>query len=237
MMDDIPILAALSEADLESHRVRARCDAIPLEIDRHAKELTKVQKNHADYEIRLEDFQRERRGLERDADQAKARRREVELKQFRVKNNVEHQALTKEIDDMRRRASDFEDDALQILSDEEAAEAEITRLAEIIERESGRVAEIRSRLEAELAGLQKERATAEARRNELVERLSPKTRVRYDRVLRSKGDMAVVGVAEGSCGGCYYQLPPQRLNEIKKGEVLVVCEACGRMVVGAKLVT
>jgi hypothetical protein len=41
----------------------------------------------------------------------------------------------------------------------------------------------------------------------------------------------VVGVEAGACGGCGYQLPPQRLVELQKMDHVIMCEACGRMLV------
>jgi predicted nucleic acid-binding Zn-ribbon protein len=38
----------------------------------------------------------------------------------------------------------------------------------------------------------------------------------------------------GACGGCFYQLPPQRAAEVRRGETLVVCEGCGRMIVAVE---
>ena len=43
--------------------------------------------------------------------------------------------------------------------------------------------------------------------------------------------LAVVPVLKGACGGCFSALPPQRVNVACLGNELVVCEACGRIVV------
>lgn len=231
MQDPIPLLARLSRADAESHRLRDRVQVIPREIEKHETELRRIQTSLEEYADRLEEAQRERRALERDAETARARRREVEMQQFRVKNQIEYQALTKEIEEMRRRAGDFDEKALAILSDEEAVEAEIARLTELANQEEKRVSEVKAKLLEELERATRERDQAEQRRSVLVEQLDVKTRTRYERTLKSKGDFAVVTLQGGACGGCYYQLPPQRVAEVKRGTGLVVCEGCGRMIV------
>jgi predicted nucleic acid-binding Zn-ribbon protein len=234
MKDQISILAELSRADQESARVRERAAAIPKEIARHEQELSAHRRAAEDYETKLEESTRERRALERDADQARARRREVEVQQFRVKNQVEYLALTKEIEEMRRRTSTFEDQAIEILTAEEDVKRQFDKLKELLEQEEVRFAEIRTRLEGELAGIRAEVQKAETERIEFVGRLDPKIRSRYERILRNKGDMAVVPVIAGACGGCFYQLPPQKIGEVKKRASLVVCEGCGRMVVATQ---
>lgn len=229
MEEQIPLLIELSQADLKHHRLRERYEVIPKEIETHESALRLHSNALADHEQRYEDLQRERRALERESDQAKARRREVELQQFRVKNNTEYQAFTKEIEEMRRRSSEFEEQGLAILAQEEEAQAEIQRLKEMIEQEKQRVAQTRERLEAERATLHDALQLTGQARATLVERLQPRVRVRYERILKSKGDMAVVAVANGACGGCFYQLPPQKLTEVKKGHTLILCEGCGRI--------
>lgn len=231
MQDPIPLLARLSRSDAESHRLRDRVQVIPREIEKHEAELRRIQTQLDDYADRLEEAQRERRALERDAETARARRREVEMQQFRVKNQVEYQALTKEIEEMRRRAGDFDEKALGILSDEEAVEAEIARLTELANQEEKRVSEVKDKLLGELELVTRQRDEAEQRRAALVEQLDLKTRTRYERTLKSKGDFAVVTLQGGACGGCYYQLPPQRVAEVRRGIGLIVCEGCGRMIV------
>jgi predicted nucleic acid-binding Zn-ribbon protein len=81
-----------------------------------------------------------------------------------------------------------------------------------------------SKVEAELEGL-------DTRRNALVERLSGPVRSRYERIRKNKGDLAIVGVEAGACGGCGYALPPQRVQEVRRNRDLILCEGCGRIMV------
>ncbi len=231
MKDQIPILVELSRADQASSQIRERAQTIPKEILRHEQDLSSHRRASEDLENKLEESMRERRALERDADQARARRREVEVQQFRVKNQVEYQALTKEIEEMRRRTSDFEEKAIEILSEEEEVKKEFEKLTELLQQEEERFNEIKTRLESELGELKSVVDAAEAKRQELVGKLDPKIRQRYERILRSKGDMAVVSLVDGACGGCFYQIPAQRVGDVRRG-TLVICEGCGRMIVG-----
>jgi predicted nucleic acid-binding Zn-ribbon protein len=231
MNDDIAVLIELSLADLECARLHERTEAIPRELERHQAALVVQKAALEEQERRAGDLQRERRGIERDADAAKTRRRELEVQQFRVKNNIEFQAMLREIDEMRRRASELEDQALALIGEEETAQAEIKRLKDLVAQEERKVSGVRERLEKELADYQAQLEKARKSREELAAKLSPMLRTRYERIRRSKGDMAVVGLEQGACGGCGYQLPPQKINEVQRMEHVVVCEGCGRMLV------
>jgi uncharacterized protein len=231
MKDVIPVLVDLSLADRECARIQERAEAIPRELNKHEAELNVHRAAFEEQSRRLGDLQRERKALEKDADAAKTRRRELELQQFRVKNNVEYQAMIREIDEMRRRASELEDQALTFIDEEKLVETEMQRLQDLVGQEERRLSGVRERLQSELADYREQLTRAQDSRSNLVARLDPQLRSRYERILKNKGDMAVVGLDGGACRGCGYQLPPQRIGEVQKKERLVVCEGCGRMLV------
>ena len=52
---------------------------------------------------------------------------------------------------------------------------------------------------------------------------------RYQRIREKKDGVAVVPVADGFCGGCSIALPPQLINDVLKGEDLVACRNCLRI--------
>ena len=99
----------------------------------------------------------------------------------------------------------------------QSAEAErATRLLAIEAEESG--------ARGELAGIESERAA------ELTD-LPPITRQRYERIHASRDGRAVVPIVKNACGGCYRGQPPQMLQEIRRGERVLVCDGCGRILV------
>jgi hypothetical protein len=67
----------------------------------------------------------------------------------------------------------------------------------------------------------------------LLRKLSTAIRSRYERVVGGKGGMAVAAVKNRACGACFTNLPPQTINEIRKGLEVISCETCGRMLVWA----
>ena len=70
---------------------------------------------------------------------------------------------------------------------------------------------------------------AEAAKEKIDERLL----AAYDRIRRNvHNGLAVVTVRRDACGGCYNRIPPQRQADIRLGKKLIVCEYCGRILVG-----
>jgi predicted nucleic acid-binding Zn-ribbon protein len=230
-VQDQKALLALRDLDRQTDRLRERALVIPRELDRLNKELSVHQEFLDDEERRLADLRLDRSLAEREIEEAKKRRREIEEKQFRIRNNQEYQANLREVETMKEKASQSDERAVEILIQEEDVVKEIDRLRLIVQEEQRKHGEASGRLRAELAVVQAELDAKEADRKAAVASLSPPLRSRYERIHKSKGDLAIVGVEEGSCGGCGAGLPPQRLQEVRRSREIILCEGCGRILV------
>jgi uncharacterized protein len=230
---DRKALLALRDLDRQTDRLRERAQVVPREIDRLDKELAVHQNFLDDEERRLADLRLDRTLAERESEDAKRKRREIEEKQFRIRNNQEYQANLREVETMKEKVSQSDERAVDIMIQEEEVLKEIDRLKQIVGEEKRKHTEATDRLRAELAVVQAELDQRESDRHAAVARLSPPLRSRYERIHKSKGDLAIVGVEDGACGGCGSGLPPQRLQEIRRSREIVLCEACGRILVVA----
>jgi predicted nucleic acid-binding Zn-ribbon protein len=48
-------------------------------------------------------------------------------------------------------------------------------------------------------------------------------------VFKHTGDFGLVPVDSGSCGGCHMKLPPQLVQDAKRGTAMISCSYCGRI--------
>ncbi|MBM3287221.1 MAG: hypothetical protein FJY88_07725 [Candidatus Eisenbacteria bacterium] len=228
---DLRVLHSLKVLDRDIDRLRERAVVIPRELERLEKEIKVHQDILEEEQRRLQDLRLDRRAAEREVEQAKTRRREFEEKQYRIRNNQEYQANLREIEAMREKASQNDDKILEILVQEEAIQKEIDRLQAIVDEERRKHEGAAGRLRAEQAEVQAALDEREGERVPAVERLSAPLRAKYERIRKSKGDLAIVGVDAGACGGCGYALPPQRLQEVRRSRDVIICEGCGRILV------
>ena len=77
--------------------------------------------------------------------------------------------------------------------------------------------------------LKKELTELQQGRAELAAAVEEAARVRYERLVRSKGENVVVGVHHGVCGGCHMKLPPQVLVFCMADQEIITCTNCGRI--------
>ena len=52
---------------------------------------------------------------------------------------------------------------------------------------------------------------------------------KYDMLRTRRNGKAVVGVIKGVCQGCFMSIPPQHFNNILKGDKMLDCPTCQRI--------
>jgi predicted nucleic acid-binding Zn-ribbon protein len=151
----------------------------------------------------------------------------VQLNQ--IKSNVEYQALLKEINNAEQEIVHLEDIELELMDKTE-------QLQPLLKQEQVQLKELTAKGETEQADLKRRAQTAEkelvqlqGERQSLAAQADADLLARYDRLMKSKGDCAIVPILHGNCGGCHLNLPPQVVHNAKNGGEVVSCDYCGRI--------
>jgi predicted nucleic acid-binding Zn-ribbon protein len=171
------------------------------------------------------------RQMEKDIEALQLEERKFQSQLPMVKKNEEYSALLHEIADRKGKRSERETDLLMLMDEEQRLHHErpvYERSLKNIEDETaarlGTIADEERRERDQVAAL-------EAERQSLMSRLPPGVRARYERVHGSREGRAVVPIVKGSCGGCFRGQPPQTLQEARRGDRLITCDGCGRLLI------
>ena len=75
--------------------------------------------------------------------------------------------------------------------------------------------------------------TLELKRKIALKDIDSRALSTYNRLRKGKSGLAVstVDPVKHSCRGCFKQLPPQKVLEIRRGNKVIFCENCGRILV------
>ncbi|MGH9535881.1 MAG: zinc ribbon domain-containing protein [Terriglobales bacterium] len=173
--------------------------------------------------------QAERRKIESQIQDLKARVAKSRSHSAEVKTNQEYKAVLDEITYSEGEISRCEERILQLMEEIEAQEAaarEVQAKRAVIQAEvEAAKAETRARTEADQA----EKQHLLGRLGKLRADINPATLRRYDRVARLRGH-AVAALDHYACGACRVRLRPQFLQEItSRPEEVFFCETCGRL--------
>lgn len=157
------------------------------------------------------------------------KRSESHVKEIRT--NKEFQAVGREISAARKQVGELEEQILALTSRVEEQQAVVeARRSELGPLEE-KCKAAGSENQAAIAALQKEIDTAAASREEIVKQLAANLVRRYSQLREQRRGQALAEVRDGSCLGCNMNLPPQLYNTLFKGDELIFCPHCQRILI------
>jgi len=236
-MGDLEVLLEVQQHDTHidqlEHRRRALAERA--ELAGVEAEISALEKVLADVEASLTAAHAEQGRHEGDLAATEARIAEVDKRLYggTVSASRDLQAMSAEVDSLKRRRSLLEDDVLAAMDAVEPLQRERDELerrrAELDARAGSlraAIAEAEVAIEAELAAERDHRAAVAAP-------LPAELVATYER-LRSR--LAGVGAARlehGTCTGCHLSLPSGELERIRHEppDAVVLCDQCGRILV------
>jgi predicted nucleic acid-binding Zn-ribbon protein len=161
--------------------------------------------------------------------QAEDDREKSEKNMDSISTQREYEALDKEIRD----ASEKEQQYRKELQREERILAEldeqIRQNNSLIEQQEKDLAERRASIEAEVAEKRSQVAALEQEERDIIPGLDPEVLFKFERIIRNKGGRGIVAIKGGVCMGCHMILPAQFANRVRKGEDIVFCPYCSRI--------
>lgn len=183
---------------------------------------------------RLKEMKLEERRVELSTEERQERLKRLEERLGSVRNLREEAAVSAELDMVRRALQGDEQETLSLLDqirkgEERLAELETayTEAAELVEPKREELLRQREDVKAELARLEGERAA-------FAEGMD-QDELRVYNAIRGRGGRAAVAelTEDGACGHCFGIVPLQNQNEIRHGEALIRCDACGVILAAA----
>ena len=230
MRESIKQLLSVQERDLELDRWRAERAVIPAEIaalKRAMEEARQVLENSKKELTRLQLVRKERE-VDLESKETAIRKHSTDLNA--VKSNDAYRALMGEIEKVKEEKSALEDEILQLLEQiDQAQRAWKQSEASVKTEENGRLHQI-SELEAKEKSLERQIAQKENERNDLAAGFSKGLLDRYDQLRKGKRGTAVVPLKNEQCSGCHMRVSQNLINEVRRGQSLIACETCSRIV-------
>lgn len=231
-------LLAVQRHDTAIDQLRHRREVLP---ERSAlasveAELAALEAEAAAVRSRRDDLARQEKALEDEIAGIEAKVADLDRRLYSgtVANPRELQALQADIDSLKRRASELEDRAIELLEAREPVDAELGALEARRAELDGRAGELRARLAEAEAAIDAEVAAEQAARDEAARAVGPALLVRYEDLRARLGGVGAARLEPGGrCSGCNLQLPAVEVARIKREppEAVVCCEHCGRILV------
>jgi len=152
----------------------------------------------------------------------------------RLKTNDEYKALLKEIEMAKAKKRSQEDGLLVFMEEEELLKKDVGS-KESAAAEGKRLFEIQKQeIELAIGQLAVLARSVEERSNVLSVTIDKDILAQYKTLLTKCKGIAIVPISGYICTGCNFSLPPQLISEVRKGDKLLTCTYCNRILYQAK---
>ena len=224
------LLYHLQTIDLEIDERSRRLREVEASLG-ESEELRRARRALQEEETRLRQWRRKLRDLELEMEGLNDKIASVEEQLYggHVRNPKELASLQQEVEYLRRRRGELEEQVLEAMIEVEEGEARAAKrrreLAEVEadwQRAQASLAAERDELKDRLSQLRERRA-------ELERRIGADDLALYEDLRRRKGGQAVALIRDGLCQGCGVMLPLSRARQARQGDELVLCVNCERI--------
>ena len=230
MKAELQKLVALQNLDTTIRKLEKDLEAIPQrraeiegEFDQRAFEIRAL-------ENRRDEAKHTRARLENEVVEQRGRAERAERNLMSSKKQDEYTAAIREADAARKQISTLETQILETLEILEQADGALKERAdEIASLNSDRDARLKL-FDEETSAQSQQLTTARAERDQVFTGLPKPLSSLYGRIsARIRDGIAVAEARNRSCTACFMSLRPQVMAEIRRGEEVITCDNCGRI--------
>jgi predicted nucleic acid-binding Zn-ribbon protein len=223
-------LIALQNTDTSIRRLQAEIEAIPQrraeiekEFDQRAFEIRELEKQR-------DDARSERVRLENETLEQRTKQERAERNLMSSKKQDEYTAAIREADAARKHISQLETQILEKMETFEQAEKQLKEREPETARLQSEMAERIREFEKQARTQQEQLESSRRERERLVATLPKQMSALYNRIsARIRDGIAVAEARNGSCTACFMSLRPQVMAEIRRGDDVIVCDNCNRI--------
>jgi predicted nucleic acid-binding Zn-ribbon protein len=226
---DIKHLIRLQQLDSEIESSRRRIAEIPNLQSAMAARLEQASAAVDAVKQRLAESQAERKKIEAEVATIQTRLSKYKGQLTELKTNKEYQTMQHEIATAEEAIRSHEDRVLERMEEAEGLTRELKAAEAELKTQQGAIAADRKTLDAEAASLQQKVDETTTVRDAEAKELSPTALRLFEHVSKQRKGLAVAEARDGGCTVCHVRMRPQMFNEVRRGENLIQCESCLRI--------
>jgi predicted nucleic acid-binding Zn-ribbon protein len=230
MLPDLKLVIRLQEIDNRLAELTREIASLPVHIAEIEKKLiSHARKLDAD-RAALAANQKERKKCEGDIQVQEQKISKLKDQMLQAKTNEQYRAFQNEIDFCQNEIRKSEDRILELMGDSEALDKNVKTAEASLKTEKAQVDAEKQQARERTAVDQSAAQELQTERGGIVKNVTPSTYHRYERVRKGRRGVAIAEVLEGRCSACNISIRPQLFQDLRKGEQLMSCESCQRII-------
>ena len=229
MNEEIRQLAELQVIDLEIAKLDDAINAEKNALTKRQKTFAEHQSTISELQARIAEADAQRKELEAELADELSRIKERQSKMMQVQTNREYQSLLKEIEDGKKSVKEKEEEIVRLMEASEANTKIKAEQANQTDEEEKALAEESKKVKKHAEDIEGKKAKIVVKREAMAKDINAAALRKYDMLRARRNGKAVVGVINGICQGCFMSIPPQHYNDIMKGDKILNCPTCQRI--------
>ena len=222
-------LIKLQEIDQRLWEIKNFMGDLPSMVETQEKDVATMRSDNEGKQIRITDIEKENRHYEREIEDMNTQMEKYKDQLYLVKSNKEYDSLNHEIDHMKMIISETETKVLGLAEENESLVEAVKMNTNKIESTTETLKTNQAELKSAIAETQSEQEELKTNRGILVKNIELVQLNLYEKIRQARDGIGMESIIGNACGGCYTQLPPQTVIEIKKSVDIITCPSCSIM--------
>lgn len=229
MLPDLKLAVRLQEIDNRLGELAREIASLPKHIAEIEKKLGSHERKLEADRAALAGNQKERKRCEGEIQMQEQKISKLKDQMLQAKTNEQYRAFQHEIEFCENEIRRYEDRILELMGESEpldknvkAAEAALKVEKTHVEAEKNQARERTAADERSSQELQTERAS-------IMQSMSRSVYDRYERTRKARKGVAIAEVVDGRCSACHLALRLQYFQDLKRGNEIMSCENCQRI--------
>lgn len=228
MKDILKKLSMLQKVLQEYYELEKEIESIPKDLSDRDEMLSRKREQYAKAIEKEQDLKKKVVEFEEAYNNAKIKRAELEAKSAGITSQREFETHQIELSKAKETEHNFynlkEDTKRRVVQESENV-ADIQMTLNELQKN---VDEDKKNISSRLDELIKERDALKQKKDKYSKDIDPTLLFKFERIVKTKGGGSVA-VKGRVCQGCHMELPVQFVNTIKKGEEVMFCPYCSRV--------
>lgn len=229
MLPDIKLAIRLQDLDNRVAELTKEISALPKHTAEIEKKLEAHERKLEADRAALTANQKERKRFEGEIQAQQQKISKLKDQMLEAKTNDQYRAFQNEIEFCEKEIRRSEDGILELMSASEPLERNVKAAESALKQEKTQVDREKQQARDRTAGDQRELNDLQGERRKIATQITPSVLSAYERVRKLRRGIAVAEAIDGRCSQCHMSLRLQFFQDLKRGEEVMHCESCSRI--------
>ena len=229
MLQDLALALRLQALDRKIVSLETEIATLPKHIAETEKKLESHTRRLDADRAAFTANQRERKKLEGDIQMQEQKISKLRDQTLQAKTNEQYRAFQNEIGYAEGEIRKAEDRILDLMEQSEPLEKNVKAAEQDLKAQQQHVESEKKSARERTAIDKEELQRTNAERQTVVAEMTPAFYREYERIRKKTRNHPIADATEGRCDACQISLRPQFFQDLRRGDKVMFCESCGRI--------